>query len=392
MAMKLKPRVTFWFVIGYILLAFGWWTFAHIDDNSRIQNLRRDLLEMKRMQAQRDLYANLLESKFKNEIASTYPLYFNGRVFEADTTLIATFFQINYPDLQISFFENGLTLEIHPAVLASINQKEQNRTLMFIGEGLVFVVLLIWGFMTIFRSYKEKDELNLMQANFVMSVTHELKTPLASTKLMLQTLIKRKLSEEQVQQLVGNSLEEINRLDALIEKILLASRFENPNKHIQRRNINLSELCKDSIERLSQNSRFEGKLIGSIEDSINVQGDVALLISVLVNLIENAGKYAPNDSVVRVELRQRHNQAILQVLDEGPGISDADKKNIFKKFYRVGNETTRTAKGTGLGLFIVKNIINDMGGSIQVKDNSPKGAIFEIIMPAVEYELQDTFS
>lgn len=390
--MTFKPRVTFWFVIGYIFLAFGWWTFAHIDDNGRIQGLRKELLEMRRVQAQRDLYANLLEAKFNSSAGTNYTLYFNGRVFAADTVLINTFFEVNYPEMQLDIFENGLSVIINPEVIAAIDQKETNRTLMFIGEGMVFVSLLIWGFMTIFRSYKEKDELNLMQGNFVMSVTHELKTPLASTKLMLQTLLKRKLDESQVQKLVGNSLEEINRLDALIEKILMASRFENPHKHIQRRNINLSELCKDSVERLSQTARLEGRLFSSIEDNVNIQGDVALLISVLTNLIENAGKYAPGESPVRVILRQQHQQAVLQVIDEGPGISDLDKKNIFKKFYRIGNEETRTAKGTGLGLFIVKNIISDMGGNIQVKDNLPKGAIFEIIMPALEYELQDTFS
>ena len=166
--MTFKPRVTFWFVIGYIFLAFGWWTFAHIDDNGRIQGLRKELLEMKRVQAQRDLYANLLETKFNSSAGTNYTLYFNGRVFAADTVLINAFFDVNYPEMELDFFENGLSVIINPTVIAAIDQKETNRTLMFIGEGLVFVSLLIWGFMTIFRSYKEKDELNLMQGNFVM--------------------------------------------------------------------------------------------------------------------------------------------------------------------------------------------------------------------------------
>jgi signal transduction histidine kinase len=390
--MRFRPRVTFWFVLAYILAAFGWWTYIHIDDNGKIQDFKRELLELKRVQAQRDVYANLLEQKFNTPQRIPYTLYFNGRVFGIDTTLLNAYFEVSYPEMELTYFESGISVEVKENILAEIDLKERNRNMMFLGEGIVFVALLFWGFLTIFKGYREKDELNAMQSNFLMSVTHELKTPLASTKLMLQTMRRRKLDEQQTEKLVDNSLEEINRLDSLIEKILLASRFENPHKHAQKRSINLSELCKDTVERLSHSARLEGRLFGSIEENISIQGDVALLISVLINLIENAGKYAPGSEAVRVILRQQHKMAILQVVDEGPGISDADKKNIFKKFYRIGSEETRTAKGTGLGLFIVKNIIEDMGGSIQVRDNQPKGAIFEITLPALAYELQDTFS
>lgn len=390
--MRFRPRVTFWFVLAYILAAFGWWTYIHIDDNGSIQDFKRELLEQKKQQAQRDVYANLLEQKFSNTDRTPYTLYFNGRVFGVDTTLLNSFFEVSYPEMQLSYWQSGITVEIRADILAAIDRKERNRNLMFVGEGIVFVAMLFWGFITIFKGYREKDELNAMQSNFLMSVTHELKTPLASTKLMLQTLLRRKLEPQQTQKLVDNSLDEINRLDALIEKILLASRFENPHKHAQKRTINLSELCKDTVERLGQTARLEGRFHSSIEENVNIQGDVALLVSVLTNLIENAGKYAPGQAPVRVVLRQQHKVAVVQVIDEGPGIAEPDKKNIFKKFYRIGSEETRTTKGTGLGLFIVKNIIEDMGGSIQVRDNQPKGAIFEITLPAEQYELQDTFS
>src|SRR5690606_36593608 len=116
--------------------------------------------------------------------------------------------------------------------------------------------------------------------------------------------------------------------------------------------------------------------------------DVALLISVLTNLIENAAKYSDEGSNIRVRLYNTHQKAYLQVIDHGHGLSDSDKKLVFNKFYRVGNEETRITKGTGLGLYIVKNIVSDMDGTIEVKDNHPKGSIFEITMPAIEYELQ----
>lgn len=387
-----KEKTTFWIVLVYILAAFSWWTYAHISSNKTIHDQQRKILEMTRMQASRDFYANLVENKF-NSIVSETQIRMGGKYFLVDTTLINSFFNSVYPEISMQIDEEqGIRLEIKSSAIINLERNERKRNFMFLGEGLVFMTLLLWGILKIYRSYQEKDELNRMQGNFIMSVTHELKTPLASAKLMLQTMIKRKLDFEQHNKLVDNTLSEINRLDALIEKILLASKFEHPNQHIQRRNINLSELCRDVIERMGQTSRFESRLFAEIDDNISVNGDVALLVSVLTNLIENAAKYSEPDTSIRVRLYVNQHKAHLQVLDHGHGISESDKKLIFKKFYRVGNEETRTTKGTGLGLYIVKNIISDMGGDIQVKDNLPKGSIFEITMPSIEYELQDTFS
>ncbi len=386
-----RTRTAFWIVIVYILAAFSWWTYAHISSNETIHQQQKELLEMSRLQASRDVYANLIEGKFSHT-GYNIQVRMGGRYFEADTAMLRSFFQSVYPRLKFDLgSEQNIKVQVDQDYVLQLQQRRQNRNIMFLGEGLVFMLLLLWGFVIIYRSYKEKDKLNRLQANFIMSVTHELKTPLASAKLMLQTLIKRKLDESQQNKLVDNSLSEINRLDSLIEKILLASRFEHHNQHIQTRNINLSELCRDVIERLSHTQRFESRLFAEIDDNVTVSADVALLISVLTNLIENAAKYSDENSNIRVRLFSSHQRAHLQVIDHGHGISDTDKKLIFNKFYRVGNEETRTTKGTGLGLYIVKNIVSDMQGTIEVKDNHPKGSIFEITMPAIEYELQDTF-
>lgn len=386
-----RTRTAFWIVIVYILAAFSWWTYAHISSNETIHQQQQELLEMSRLQAARDVYANLIEGKFSHT-GYNIPVRMGGRFFEADTAMLHGFFQSVYPRLKFELGnESNIKVLIDQSYVNQLEQRRQNRNIMFLGEGLVFMLLLLWGFVIIYRSYQAKDKLNRLQANFIMSVTHELKTPLASAKLMLQTLIKRKLDESQQSKLVDNSLSEINRLDSLIEKILLASRFEHHNQHIQTRNINLSELCRDVIERMGHTQRFESRLYAEIDDNVTVSGDVALLISVLTNLIENAAKYSEESSSIRVRLFNSHQRAHLQVIDQGHGITDIDKKLIFNKFYRVGNEETRTTKGTGLGLYIVKNIVNDMQGTIDVKDNHPKGSIFEITMPAIEYELQDTF-
>ena len=132
--------------------------------------------------------------------------------------------------------------------------------------------------------------------------------------------------------------------------------------------------------KISNHGRHE--LHSHIVPGLYVQFDPVSLTSVLNNLIENAEKYSPAHSKINIELAPHENEGLvsLRVCDEGMGISKEDKENIFQKFYRVGNEETRSTKGTGLGLYIVKNIVNSQGGEITVKNNSPKGSIFEIIL------------
>jgi len=96
------------------------------------------------------------------------------------------------------------------------------------------------------------------------------------------------------------------------------------------------------------------------------------------NLLENANKYSPKDKIITIELRESAEVVELSVKDEGCGISDEEKKNVFRKFYRIGNEQTRTAKGTGLGLYLCKKIADDHQGSITVTDNQPRGTNFTV--------------
>ena len=116
----------------------------------------------------------------------------------------------------------------------------------------------------------------------------------------------------------------------------------------------------------------------TIEDNIRMKADVSAMTSVIINLVENAYKYSPKNSEIDVQLFQKENEVFFIVKDEGVGIKEADKEKIFDKFYRVGNEDTRATKGTGLGLFIVKEVVVFHNGSIKLKPNKPKGSIFEV--------------
>jgi K+-sensing histidine kinase KdpD len=114
----------------------------------------------------------------------------------------------------------------------------------------------------------------------------------------------------------------------------------------------------------------------NIQEAIYIIGEYLLLQMLLNNLIENALKYSPKTAAITIQLTQQKKQAVIQIIDEGFGIANEEKKKIFEKFYRTGNENTRAAKGTGLGLYLCKKIVQDHNGYISVTDNLPQGSIF----------------
>jgi len=255
-----------------------------------------------------------------------------------------------------------------------LQHKKQNRIYMIVGEGTVFLLLLLYAFYRIRKASNKEIELVTQQKNFLLSVTHELKTPIAATKLQLQTLLKHKqLSSEQQEQLLTNAVNETNRLNRLIEDVLLANNADT-QLNLNKESVNLSELTAEILVNY-----FTGKNIKSkIESGFTGSVDKLLFPSVLINLSENDIKYLPEKAGVIVILNKKDGKIKLSVSDFGSGIPDNEKPKIFEKFYRIGNEETRRAKGTGLGLYIVQRIVEAHNGKIEVTDNKPNGSVFEI--------------
>lgn len=258
--------------------------------------------------------------------------------------------------------------------IAELQDKKQNRIYMIVGEGTVFLLLLLYAFYRIRKASNKEIELVTQQKNFLLSVTHELKTPIAATKLQLQTLLKHKqLSSEQQEQLLTNAVNETNRLNRLIEDVLLASNADT-QLSLNKENVNLSELTAEILSNY-----FTGKnIISKIENGIMASVDKLLFPSLVINLAENAFKYSPENSEVLVTLNRQDGKINLSVGDFGFGIPDNEKQKIFEKFYRIGNEETRRAKGTGLGLYIVRKIAEAHQCKIEITDNKPNGSVFKI--------------
>ena len=262
--------------------------------------------------------------------------------------------------------------------IADLQVKKQNKIYMIVGEGTVFLLLLLYAFYRIRKASNKEIELVNQQKNFLLSVTHELKTPIAATKLQLQTLLKHKqLDAAQQKELLTNAVNETNRLNRLIEDVLLANNADE-NLVLTKESINLSELTEQTVSNYFSDKKAGGTLKIEIEDGIINIADKLLFPSVIINLTENAFKYSPEKGSVTVSLKNQDGKINFSVSDSGFGIPEIEKQKIFEKFYRVGNEETRKAKGTGLGLYIVKKIVEAHNGKIEVTDNKPNGSVFKV--------------
>ena len=256
-----------------------------------------------------------------------------------------------------------------------IETQERRGMYKYVGEGGAFLLLILVGAVFIYRSVRRQFRLQQQQQNFVMAVTHELKTPIAVSRLNLETLQKYSLDEEKRKKLLQMTLQETMRLDTLINNILISSQLEGNAYTVAKEELDLSDLVKDVVKNFE--ARYpERDVIKSIVNDIDMHGDATLLKLLLSNLLENANKYSPKAKVIGLNLSRNSSSINLEVSDEGSGIPDEEKNEVFQKFYRIGNEETRRTQGTGLGLYICQKIVKDHGGEILIKDNQPAGSKF----------------
>jgi two-component system, OmpR family, phosphate regulon sensor histidine kinase PhoR len=323
--------ILFYLMVGYIFASFMWWSYLLYDKN---------------------------ESLYEAQINAAY-LNHNA----------AMGFTVS--------FENFQKTKTHDSIV----EKHNRQKWMIFGEGSVFLVLLILGTIQLFRTFSKEVSLARQQNNFLLSITHELKSPIASIKLSLQTLSKRIQFEEKYERLINNSIEDTDRLQGLVENILFAARMENHSYSFERNDENVSDIIDHLVKKYIINVGTSRTIHATIEPNIDYKIDKEAFRSALMNLLENAYKYSHLNSLIQIHFYQKDNQLFFEVKDEGKGISSEEKTKIFEKFYRIGNETTRNAKGTGLGLFIVKKVIESHNGKVWVENNHPKGSIFKIALP-----------
>lgn len=359
------------------MTAFAWWTYSliklsyevHLDDN--------DKLGYEVHKATRTVLQN---SKFKQDDDTVFAeMKLGTHIIYFDTTKMRTMLKEKHEHVTIIY--GGQQVELIPAedIVRKLEDDKNQKVRMYLMEGVVFLVLLMVGFSWLYNRLTAIIRLNQQKSNFLLAVTHELKTPMASVKLFLQTIQRRELTREQMNPMIENCIEDVDRLNELAENMLLATRIEGKsytyNYTITDFSTLISGIVENYIKKQGQFYRFED----NIEDDIELNIDVFAITLAIHNLIENALKYSPKNSLVLVSLKKEGDHVVFSVADEGAGIPKDERKNIFTKFYRLGNESTRTTKGTGLGLFIVKEIVDQHRATIEVHSNEPQGSIFKIL-------------
>lgn len=259
----------------------------------------------------------------------------------------------------------------------SIQDFQLRKTKQFIGEGLTFLFLFLLGAIYVYRSLLKQLRYSNQQQNFMMAVTHELKTPISISHLNIETLLKRDLELAQQTKLLEATLKETKRLDDLSNNILLASQLDMGLYETNKQEINLSILVNDAMASFQE--RFPLRLCNIIvEDEIIIQGEKLLLQILVNNLLDNAHKYSPVNLPISIHLHKQNHKIILAVEDKGKGVPMNERDKIFEKFYRVGDESTRSAKGTGLGLYLCQKITTFHNAIIQIQSNQTEGSIFTV--------------
>ena len=317
---------------------------------------------------------------FKNKWANRATVIYWFLLIYVLAALIWWFIALNLQNRQMTDLKMGQLDRNDVAYSHKADQifSERNRlTTAYLSEGLVFLTVILVGATFLYGSIVRQMRIQRQQQNFMMAITHELKTPISITRLNMETLQKHQLDETKKEKIIKSTLQEINRLNTLTGNILVSAQLEGGSYLFNQEELDFSGVVADAAKEYA--SRFPNRnWKNEIEPALMVTGDPLLMQILVNNLIENAVKYSPVDSTIQVILKEEAGTGLLQVCDQGSGIPTKERKRIFQKFYRVGNEDTRTAQGTGLGLYLCRKITRDHDMQLWVSDNLPKGTIFSV--------------
>ena len=250
-------------------------------------------------------------------------------------------------------------------------------------EGGVLMLVILAGVYVIFVYWNKQSRLYQLQSNFISSVSHELKSPLASIQLYLETLKYQKVSSEEAQDFVETMLSDTERLSDLIDNILESSKSDPKSMQSQFSSVDIVSFLQETIahhQKLFEDKQCVIQL--KFNDYVKVSIDGRAMRMVFNNLIANALRYSPAGTVLTIAVRRDQKFCIIDSIDQGFGFDKKELKKVFKKFYRVQNQETQNIEGAGLGLYISRQIIKNHKGKINVfSEGRGKGTHFMLSLP-----------
>jgi signal transduction histidine kinase len=264
-------------------------------------------------------------------------------------------------------------------------EKSARREIFFYGFLLtVIVALMLFGAVMIARDISRESETNRLKTEFVNNISHELKTPLTLIRLYGETLQRKEnLTNAEKKECYEIITKESERLSHLINNVLDFSRIDMGRKEFNLKMGYLQDVIRDTLESYRYHLEKKGFAIHKdiAEDLPEMSFDGEAIASVLVNLLSNAMKFSPTEKEVEVKLFRDNGNAVLQVADKGTGISQKEIPKIFERFYQSENRVASEARGSGLGLTLVKHIIEAHRGTIEVESEIGKGSVFTVRIP-----------
>jgi signal transduction histidine kinase len=255
----------------------------------------------------------------------------------------------------------------------------------FLATGAVLLAGVLAGVIAYLTLTVKAFNLNRRQSNFIDAVTHELKSPIASLKLYLQTMTRRTVDEQQQQDFHQIMLEDVERLDLLINHLLDAARIDRGSETASKEPIRLDQLLEQCGTATCVRYRLPKETIAIDSPEITLRSQLIQLEILFRNLIDNAVKYAGSPPSVEIQVHPQPDQKVtVSIIDNGPGIPPHLRRKVFGRFIRLGNELERSTPGTGLGLYLVRNVVKSVGGSIRVQDREGgPGTEFEVTLDGV---------
>jgi signal transduction histidine kinase len=244
--------------------------------------------------------------------------------------------------------------------------------------------ILVFGLILTIRSFTREMELSRMKSDFVSTVSHEFKSPLTSIRQIAEMLHAGRVpSEERRQKYYDVLLEQSERLSLLTENVLSFAKMEEGKREFVFEQADIKALLMKIVSTIQDQVRHDGfEIEAEIENFLPpIRADVSALTQAITNLIDNAVKYSGDSKKVFVKAQVDEQHLVISVRDYGVGIKKEELNKIFDRFYRGGDELTRTVKGSGLGLTLVKQIVEAHKGSIQVDSELGKGSVFSMKFP-----------
>ena len=259
------------------------------------------------------------------------------------------------------------------AYLLSVSGGEEAKW-MVLGEGSVFATLLVWGLVRLERSLRRERERIARERNLLLGVTHELKTPLASVQLGLDSLRRLNLEEKDKSQVLSNMQDGIQDLGNLVDDMLVATRVQR-KESMQLDTFLWSQMVEEALSRMGEAQRQRIEVFAGDKASMEVTGDKALWSLATSNLVENALKYS--EGKVEVRAFGKAGSAAIEVRDEGQGIPAGQRMEALEPFMRLSEE----GQGTGLGLHLVSQTAELHGASLEMEDLEPSGFAVRLVWP-----------